>query len=212
MPNHIQNQIIAPAEVIEAITRGYTPEEIQDQKNDVENMRKSELNDWFTAERRDIAVKRREAKVVEMLTAKITDFNMVIPQPVNIETGDCSGKHEPGIICWRDWSINNWGTKWNGYELELERDGDGTAKLRFQTAWSHPVPVIEALSTMFPEAEIQVSYADEDLGYNLGEYKILNGARTELLEIEEGSNDANDFAAQLKYGKTYAELQKEWEA
>lgn len=212
MPNHIQNQITAPAEVIDAITRGYTPEEIQSYKDEIEELRERDLTDWFTAERKESALKAQEAEAVKMLTAKITDFNMVIPQPVNIETGGCSGKHEPGIICWRDWSIKNWGTKWNGYQPEIEHNEDGTAQLRFETAWSHPVPVIEALSTMFPEAEIQVSYADEDLGYNLGKYEILNGARTELLEIEEGSNGANDFAAQLKYGKTYAELQKEWEA
>lgn len=211
MPNHVQNQITAPAEVIEAITRGYTSEEIQAYKDEIEELRERELTQWFTAERKESALKSKEANAVEMLTEKIVDFNMVIPQPVNIETGGCSGKHAPGIICWRDWSINNWGTKWNGYELELERKEDGTAKLRFQTAWSHPMPVIEALSAKFPEAEIQVSYADEDLGYNLGKYEVLNGARTDLEDLDFGSDEANEFAAQLKYGKTYTELQKEWE-
>lgn len=211
MPNHVQNQITAPAEVIEAITRGYTPEEIQSYKDEIEELRERELTQWFTAERRESALKIREAEAVKRLTAKIVDFNMVIPQPVNIETGNCSGKHDQGVICWLGWSRENWGTKWNGYELELERNEDGTAKLRFQTAWSHPMPVIEALSAKFPEAEIQVSYADEDLGYNLGKYEVLNGARTDLEDLDFGSDEANEFAAQLKYGKTYTELQKEWE-
>ncbi|MGP4995485.1 DUF1281 family ferredoxin-like fold protein [Glutamicibacter ardleyensis] len=211
MPNHVQNQITAPAEVIEAITRGYTPEEIQAYKDEIEELRESELTQWFTAESRELALKSREAAVVEMLTEKITDFNMVIPQPVNIETGGCSRQHDEGVTCWYEWNPRNWGTKWNGYDTEIEYNEDGNAKLRFQTAWSHPMPVIEALSAKFPEAEIQVSYADEDLGYNLGKYEVLNGARTDLEDLDFGSDEANEFAAQLKYGKTYTELQKEWE-
>lgn len=219
MPNHVQNQITAPAEVIEAITRGYTPEEIQSHKDEIEELRERELTQWFTAERRESALKIREAKAVEMLTEKITDFNMVIPQPVNIEIGDCSGEHDEGVICWRPWSIENWGTKWNAYEMSIEprENGltelreNGLTELRFDTAWSHPYPVIEALSKKFPEAEIQISYADEDLGYNLGKYEILNGARRDLEDLDFGSDEANEFAAQLKYGKTYTELQKEWE-
>ncbi len=211
MPNHVQNQITAPAEVIEAITRGYTPEEIQAYKDEIEELRERELTQWFTAERKELSLKSREAKAVEMLSEKITDFNMVIPQPVNIETGNCSGKHDEGVICWRDWSIDNWGTKWNGYNTEIGYNEDGTAKLRFQTAWSHPYPVIEKLSKNFPDVLIQVSYADEDLGHNIGQYAIKNDERTDLLGIEEGSDEANDFAAHVKYGKTYAELQKEWE-
>lgn len=175
-------------------------------------MRKSELNDWFTAERRDIAVKHQEVKAAKMLTAKIADFNMVIPQPANIETGDCSMEHAPGIICWRGWSISNWGTKWNAYDTKTEDHGDGTVTLQFDTAWSHPFPVLEALSVKCSGHELEVAYADEDLGYNLGKYSIKNGERTDLLGIEDGTEEASEFAAQLKYGKTYAELQKEWEA
>lgn len=135
---------------------------------------------------------------------------MVIPQPVNIEKGGCSGRHEPGIICWLDWSINNWGTKWNAYDTKIEEIAGGTVTLRFDTAWSHPFPVIEALSVKCPAHEFEVAYADEDLGHNLGKYSIKNGERTDLLGIEEGTDAATDFAAQLKYGKTYAELKAEW--
>lgn len=212
MPNHVTSIITAPKLIIEAITRGYTPEEIQAYKDEIEELRERELTQWFTAERRESAVKSRESKAVEMLTEKITDFNMVIPQPVNIEIGDCSGEHDEGVICWRPWSIDNWGTKWNAYSTSLESGESGLTELRFDTAWAHPYPVIEKLSKKFPNAVIQVSYADENLGYNLGKYSIQNDERTDQLEIEEGSGEANNFAAQIKYGKTYAELEAEWEA
>ncbi len=211
MPNHVQNQITAPTEVIEAITRGYSPDEIQAYKDETESIRERELSDWFTADRKALALKSRGERAEEMLTEKIVDFNMVIPQPANIETGGCSMRHDPGVICWREWSISNWGTKWNAYQTEIEHRADGTSQLRFQTAWSHPDPVIEKLSKKFPETVIEVSYADEDFGFNLGKYSIKNDERTDSNAPDEGGHDATDFAAQLHYGKTYAELQKEWD-
>lgn len=212
MPNHITTKITAPSEVIAAISRGYTAEEIQAYKDETEGIRERELPEWSTAKRRELTLKLRAERAEEMLSEKITDLNMVIQRPANIETGDCSGQHEPGIICWRGWSIDNWGTKWNAYDTKFEDHEDGTATLQFDTAWSHPYPVLEALSVKFPHHQMEVAYADEDLGYNLGKYAIKNGERTDLLGIEEGSDQAQDFAAQLKYGMTYAELQKEWEA
>ncbi|WP_417372993.1 hypothetical protein [Glutamicibacter protophormiae] len=210
MPNHITTKIAAPAEVIEAITRGHTPEEIQTYKDETEGIRNRELTEWFTAERKERALKSRGERAEEMLTEKITDFGLVIPQPANIETGDCPGRHEPGIICWLDWSIGNWGTKWNAYDTKTGALEDGTGTLQFDTAWSHPFPVLEALSVKFPNHPLDVEYADEDLGYNLGKYTITNGERSEQADFEEGTGEALEFAAQLKYGKTYAELQKEW--
>ncbi|GAA2941070.1 hypothetical protein ACFO7V_16755 [Glutamicibacter bergerei] len=211
MPNHVTSIITAPKLVIEAITRGYTPEEIQSYKDEIEELRERELTQWFTAERKESALKIREARAVEMLTEKITDFNMAIPQPVNIETGGCSRQHEEGVICWYEWNPKSWGTKWNAYETTVEPRENGLTELRFDTAWSHPYPVLEKLSKKFPSVLIQVSYADEDLGHNIGQYAIKNGERSDLLGIEEGSDEANDFAAHIKYGKTYAELEAEWE-
>ena len=42
-------------------------------------------------------------------------FDLIVPQPENIETGGCSGEHEPGVICWYRWNVDNWGTKWGAY-------------------------------------------------------------------------------------------------
>lgn len=211
MPNHVTSIITAPKLVIEAITRGYTPEEIQSYKDEIEELRERELTEWLTAERKESTLKIREAKAVEMLSEKITDFNMVIPQPVNIETGGCSRQHEEGVICWYEWNPENWGTKWNAYDTSLEPKENGLTELRFDTAWSHPYPVLEKLSKKFPNALIQVSYADEDLGHNIGQYAIKNGERSDLLGIEEGIDEARDFATHIKYGKTYAEFEAEWE-
>jgi len=70
-----------------------------------------------------------------------------------------------------NWTSTNWGTKWNAYHIEAE----GTNSMSFDTAWSHPLPIIEKISEMFPEITIKVLYADEDLGNNAGKYEMLNG-------------------------------------
>ena len=46
---------------------------------------------------------------------------------------------------WYDWSIENWGTKWNSEDAEV--DGN---EILFLTAWSPCDPVIAALAKMYP--------------------------------------------------------------
>lgn len=140
------------------------------------------------------------------------DFRHLIPEPPNIEQGGCSGQHAPGVICWYEWNVANWGTKWNAYESSVEHDGTVT----FLTAWSHPEPVIFALSKARPEAVFRVRYASEDIGHNCDEYLIRNG---KLLQAAPGfpsirpdnQVDWRDFAAELVYGMSYAELQDSWQ-
>lgn len=139
----------------------------------------------------------------------VVDFKRIIPEPDNLETGGCNGSHDPGIVCWYEWKVENWGTKWNAYDARILADVDGMTKLRFDTAWSHPRPIIDKLSAMFPDETIRVRYADEDLGSNLGTYTIRGGAMSDPNFPEYGP-EAKDLAAQIKYGQTYAECQKEW--
>jgi hypothetical protein len=76
-----------------------------------------------------------------------------------------------GFDNWYDWSIANWGTKWNAYESNAI--GDDT--IIFQTAWSTPYDAMVTMSVVFDDVTIHVSYADEDFGSNVGEYTLVNG-------------------------------------
>ncbi len=134
------------------------------------------------------------------------DFEYLIPLPENYEQGGCTGQHAPGVVCWYSWNIENWGTKWNAYDSEVTE-----GRVKFETAWSHPWPVMQALSLKHPDVEFEVKYADEDLGSNLGHYRMKNGEQTgEAFEPQ--SPEALEFASQLLYGKPYAELRAEWDA
>jgi hypothetical protein len=98
-----------------------------------------------------------------------------------------------GSPTWYEWSINNWGTKWNACGYEADTDYSGRDKLCFETAWSAPHPIIKKLSEMYPEIKFEIEWADEDLGNNCGRSVYLAGE-----EIEEyypqGRKEEMDFA------------------
>lgn len=73
-----------------------------------------------------------------------------------------------GSSTWYDWRIRNWGTKWNTTYPELTYESDNELCYEFQTAWSAPEPVYLELSRLYPDVEIDVSYADECYGQNCG--------------------------------------------
>jgi hypothetical protein len=208
MPNHVTNILLMSPEVANAITRNYTEEEIAENRAN------------------HAAIKARvEARgdtydyPLDDMSGRVVDFAMVIPEPENIFHGGCDGQHphrdESGreLVCWYSWNVDAWGTKWNAYSPEVEPTEGDLCRVKFQTAWSHPFPVVEALALKFPDEEIYVEYADEDFGSNLGTYLIKGG---EVYGVNQpadyNSAEAKELAARVLYGRPYAEVQAEWDA
>lgn len=105
----------------------------------------------------------------------IFDFNKIVPMPDDVYASREILSANP---LWYDWSVENWGTKWNCYEQEHSHNG-----FLFQTAWSTPLQALESLSNAFPDVKITVQYADEDTGNNCGTYVLENGS---IIENEDG--------------------------
>jgi hypothetical protein len=99
-----------------------------------------------------------------------------------------------GHASWYEWSIANWGTKWNAYDIKRHSD----RKIRFQTAWNAPLAVIEALSRKFPEADLRIRWADEDDGANTGDMWCKAGVWTGK-RIENNSSSAWALVLMLNY-------------
>ena len=101
---------------------------------------------------------------------------------------------EYGAPTWYDWCVTNWGTKWNAYGYDENgtdyHDGDS---LCFQTAWSAPHPILEKLTEMFPEIELEHEWADEDIGQNCGRRSYKDGKRIEEY-YPENETEAIEFA------------------
>jgi hypothetical protein len=100
-----------------------------------------------------------------------------------------------GVATWYEFCPDTWGTKWNAYGQEIiEVDSHykkwmehsnykkrilkkklkkiNSFSFKFQTAWASPMPIINKISEMFPNAVFKISYADEDIGSNCGHYLI----------------------------------------
>lgn len=52
---------------------------------------------------------------------------------------------EYGALNWYDWSYNNWGTKWNSYEVRYIAHSETTLVLKLETAWNTPRVIWETL-------------------------------------------------------------------
>ena len=85
-----------------------------------------------------------------------------------------------GAPTWYEWSIKNWGTKWNAYGLDTYENEvtDSNPTLSFQTAWSAPHPILAKLAEMYPEVSFEHTWADEDIGQNCGQATYANGECT----------------------------------
>lgn len=205
MPNHVTNILKASPEVLAGLVRNYSHEEVSEYNaaEDKSAQRASENLRTYTPKYRSV-------------DDKVIDFGIVLPAPKDDDPIYTATKTDygNGMVGWSfdgfspmDWNRQTWGTKWNAYSQTIEED-----TLRFDTAWSHPTPVIVALSQNFPEEEIHVQYADEDLGSNCGEYIIKNGEIIQKTSLGDYRDPVTlDFASQICYGKSYAEFQKEWE-
>ncbi len=111
-------------------------------------------------------------------------FERIIPMPENCFRGNLGTKDKEeclkkGIPNWYDWCSENWGTKWDCSEVEVEKVGCletnaeeldavlDTSKnyswviYKFQTAWDAPHPIIAKLKSDWPDLDFGGGYVHE---------------------------------------------------
>ena len=66
------------------------------------------------------------------------DFQKIIPMDKKLLEGEE----------WYDWRVENWGTKWDGYDGRISDDG---SVFTFDTAWAPPLPIIKKLAEITGE-------------------------------------------------------------
>lgn len=101
-----------------------------------------------------------------------------------------------GHQSWYNWSIANWGTKWNSYGYKNFPKYNGGDEIRFLTAWSAPHPILKKLSEMFPDVTVKHKWADEDIGANCGERTYFGGEIVDEYYPDYGVS-SYDFAAEV---------------
>ena len=102
-----------------------------------------------------------------------------------------------GFPTWYEWSINNWGTKWNAYDcLIFDDDEHDYDEICFNTAWSAPHPILSKIAQMYPDIEVEHEWADEDFGHNLGRVRYKGEVILEEY-IPEKMKESYEFALKV---------------
>lgn len=127
-------------------------------------------------------------------------WNIVKPTDLETYALQKDPKHDDTIIDfkgdnWYDWNVRNWGTKWDiavhdgeEYpETELLEEDETSLSYSFNTAWSPPLPAIEALSAQYPDVEFDLQF-EEETGWG-GNYLFSNGQGTEIESYENKCRD-----------------------
>lgn len=179
MPNWVTNKIIASPSVIAAMlnsdgridfgTMMPSPCPVGSDWNGVygDAETAAELVCGITVSDNNLLRRLELMNRAQVNVAKMTDesFDQFIGMMRNFRA--CGYLHD------MDFNRKAWGTKWNACEQVHDVEA-GTAE--FETAWSCPRPVLEALSKRFLSEEIHVTFADEDIGSNCGTFVLKGGA------------------------------------
>lgn len=139
-----------------------------------------------------LKIKTKEPKKVIEELGELFDFEKIIPMPDDIFRGNLGQKEREqyGERNWYDWSIKNWGTKWNAYDQNGAYEGKNFVEYVFSTAWSCPLPIYRELAKKY---NFEVKYADEDIGCNCGRIKANNG-KIILHKTADDYKDSRAFA------------------
>jgi len=131
-------------------------------------------------------------KIIQGITnnsEQLFDFNRIIPIPEELANTSAPNRTNPitlrdkyGFSDWYEWRCANWGTKWNASEVELNLETPEQIYIKFQTAWSPPIPVIKKIAEMFPFAYLTLDW-EEESGY-YGRTEFAKGVMTFDMEGE----------------------------
>jgi len=90
-----------------------------------------------------------------------------------------------GTCDWYEWARTHYGTKWGCYSVDFNKDA-----ILFDSAWSPPIPAIETISEMYPNATFTLAYAEGGSCY-WGTTVIQNGA---IIDTDESDEFWDDMA------------------
>jgi hypothetical protein len=105
---------------------------------------------------------------------RLFDFDRIIPMPELLRHSHT----QDGV--W-EWATQHWGTKWNTYDVSVsiaERGIKNTrVEIRFDTAWSAPLPIFRAIAAKFPQLVFEFRWTDEfdDFLHSLSEEENADG-------------------------------------
>jgi len=182
------------------------------------------MPNWVT----NILTINADEKMVEKILSEVKsensefDFNLILPMPLGLENTTAPARivsdedyaedssrgitqamydariKEYGFSDWYNWRLHHWDTKWNADEVYINDN-----EITFNTAWSNPKALLVALSKKYPNVEFQIKFSDEDFGYNVGSYTLLNGEPSEIDFPDGGTDEAYMMAMEIHSDTDY---------
>jgi len=137
-------------------------------------------------------------KLISYLTEKDKNFSKELADKYkyNVDTH--------GFMDWYNWSIANWGTKWDVPHKDTRpgefKDGDKDYDVCFDTAWGPPLEWMERVSLDYPKLTFLMEYYELGMWF-AGYLKIKDGNTVSKLEGEPDQQDSKgdplfDFCAE----------------
>lgn len=202
MPNWCQNVLIVAGS--DDKIKEFKREARFQTEQEVRDLELHEVSKWQKKGKSTADIVRMEQKnIAEWLKRPFT-FYKLVPQPPKEERdyGSEEGKMCEGGWNWYDWNCNNWGTKWDVSDCNIEQRNKNELTYRFNTAWSPPEQGIETVSRKFPELSFLLIYFEAGIGY-MGKTFFEDGNRNELVVVEEFFS--NDSGVTVLYDEALAE-------
>jgi len=188
MPNHITNRLIIIG----------TEEQVAQIRAEIKGEREDQFIDFNTFVKMPVELENTVSPM-RILTQEEYDAQELKSRNWGLSRGLTKAlsyeyQKKFGADNWYDWQTRNWGTKWNAYE-QVEHEAN---EIEFDTAWSTPLQAMVHLSKKYPQVQFEVRYADEDFGYNVGEYLLINGSIENQNIPDGGTVEALELAMEIK--------------
>ena len=86
---------------------------------------------------------------------------------------------------WYDWSISNWGTKWDACsESSIREENESLLEVSFDTAWAPPTAWLQKVTEKYKRLKFTMKYSEEGMGFQ-GKAFAIHG------EMEDNSWELN---------------------
>jgi len=130
--------------------------------------------------------KGRETKVTNREIKETLQRTIVWEDNINcyVYQGNTNGKDDKdfGEHTVQEWSIKNWGTKWDAMNTRIDTNNPNT--MYFETAWNPPYPVIIALANKF-KVDFLLEWFDENLNASSELWKLQVGGELDGIMIRD---------------------------
>mgnify|MGYP003676662845 CR=1 FL=1 len=100
-----------------------------------------------------------------------------------------------------NWAMGNWSTKFDASETVVIAPN----VVKFLTYGTTPINLIGRLSELHPNVKLKVEYADEDLGFNVGDYTFKSGDVVDVNTFIGGSSEAYEKSMDITNDYYYIE-------